>query len=211
MELELAVTGASVVAPFVLRACGPRRTAPGGFDLCGSGQGSVVQPSLRTRLRWRLQELRDANDAKVIAGLLLLLALTFGGFFAARTVARASADPRAATRMVTLRQNVRVGGQGRAVTRWRLRRLYSQAQTLMRTQTIQTPGGIRLVTHPVIRYRVVYRKGLVTRPGETRTVTRQVTDSRVVTVTRQVTMVATTTVVSTKTDTLPITITVTVP
>lgn len=62
---------------------------------------------------------------------------------------------------------------------------------------------------PVTRFRVVYRKQLVTRPGEMRTVTRQVTDSRVVT--RQVTVVAATTVVSTKTDTLPITITVTVP
>lgn len=57
-----------------------------------------MQPSLRTRLRWRLQELRDLDDAKGIAGLLLLLALTFGGFLAARTVARASADARAATR-----------------------------------------------------------------------------------------------------------------
>ena len=147
------------------------------------------------------------DDAKVIAGLLLLLALTFGGFLAARTVARASTGPRAATRMVTLPQKVRVDGH--VVTRTRLRRLYSQAQTVLRTQTIETPQGIRLVTHPVTRYRVVYRKDLVTRPGETRTVTRQVTDSRVVT--RQVTVVATTTVVSTKTDTLPITITVTVP
>jgi hypothetical protein len=170
-----------------------------------------MQPTLRTRLRWRLQELLDADDAKVIAGLLLLLLLTFGGFLAARTVARASSDPRAATRIVTLRQKVRVGGPGHVVTRSRLRRLYSQAQTVMRTQTIQTPQGIRLVTRPVTRYRVVYRRDLVTRPAETRTVTRPVTDSRVVTVTRRVTMVATTTVVSTKTDTLPITITVTVP
>jgi hypothetical protein len=74
----------------------------------------AVQPSLRTRLRWRLQELRDVDDAKAIAGAI-------------------------------------------------------------------------------------------------RTVTRQVTDSRLVTVTRQVTAVATTTVVSVKTETLPITVTVTVP
>src|SRR5437867_4890240 len=72
--------------------------APRGFNLCGSGHRGAVQPSLRTRLRWRLHELRDTDDAKVIAGLLLILALTFGGFLAARTVARASADPRAATR-----------------------------------------------------------------------------------------------------------------
>ena len=168
-----------------------------------------MQPSLRTRLRWRLQELGDLDDSKAIAGLLLVLVLTFGGFLVARTVARASADPRAATRIVTLRQKVRAGGHGRVVTRERLRKLYSQAQTVMRMETIQTPGGVRVVTHPVVRARVVYRKDLVTRPGETRTVTREVTDSRVIT--RQVTMVATTTVVSTKTDTLPITIVVTAP
>ena len=81
----------------------------------------------------------------------------------------------------------------------------------MRTQTIRTPNGIRVVTRPLTRYRVVYRKQLVTRSGATRTVTNQVTDSRVVTVTRPVTVVATTTVVSTKTATVPITITVTVP
>ena len=50
----------------------------------------------------------------------------------------------------------------------------------MRTQTIQTPDGPRLITRPVTRFRVVYRKQLATGPGETRTVTRQVTDSRIV-------------------------------
>ena len=164
-----------------------------------------MQPSLRTRLRWWLQELRHIDDAKLIAGLLLIVALTFGGFLAARAVARTSAAPRVATRMVTVQQKVRVDGH--VVTRSRLRGLYSRAQTVLRTQTIQTPQGISLVTHPVTRYRVVYRKDLITGPAETRTVTRQVTDSRVVTVTRQ--LVVTTTVV--KTDTLPITITVTVP
>jgi hypothetical protein len=168
-----------------------------------------MRPSLRSRLRWRLEELRHLDDAKVIAGLLLVVALTIGGFFAARTVARASAEPRIATRMVTLQQKVRADGQ--VVTRSGLRKLYSQAQTVMRTQTIQTPQGIRLVTDPVTRYRVVYRRDLVTGPGETRTVTRQVTDSQLVTVTRQRTMYVTTTVVSTKTATLPITVTVTVP
>jgi hypothetical protein len=33
------------------------------------------------------------DDAKAIAGLVLIVALTVGGFLAARTVARASADP----------------------------------------------------------------------------------------------------------------------
>jgi hypothetical protein len=160
-----------------------------------------VEPSLLTRLRWRLEELRHVDDAKIIGGLLLIVALTLGGFLAARTIARTSAGSRSATRVVTVRQKVRVREHGHVETHWRVRRLYAQAQTVMRTQQIRTPKGVRLVT----RRLVVYRN----RP--TRTVTRQVTDSRVVTVTQQVTVVKTTTAVSTQTITLPITITVTVP
>lgn len=175
-----------------------------------------MQPSLRTRLRWRLEELRHLDDRKVIVGLLLFVALTFGGFFAARTVARASTS--AGTRVITVRQRVRLsGGHGHVVTHWRLRTISSQAQTMLsprvqtvlQTQTIQTPSGVRLVTRPVTHYRVVYRKQIVTAPGEPQTITRQRTDTRVVTVTHKVTVVATITVVSTKTD--PVSITVTAP
>jgi hypothetical protein len=168
-----------------------------------------MQPSLLTRLRWRLEELRHIDDTKIIGGLLAIVALILGGFFAARTVSRKSAAPRSSTRMVTIRQKVRVLRHGHVVTRWRVRRLASQALTVMRTQTFSTPTGVRLVTHPVTRDRVVYRKRSVTAPAQT--VTRQVTDSQVVTVTRRVTVVNTTTAVSTVTTTVPVTITVTVP
>jgi hypothetical protein len=120
---------------------------------------------------------------------------------------------------------------GRLVTRWRLRHVYARAETVMQTRTVQTPTGIRLVRRPVTRYQVVYRKHVTTVHGRTRTVlqpvtntktltsastqrvivTRQVTNTQVITVTQPMTVVATTTVVSTETDTLPITITVTVP
>jgi len=166
-----------------------------------------VRPSLLTRLRWRLDELRHVDDAKVISGLLVTVALIFGGFLAARAVSRASAGSRSATRMITVRQKVRVREHGHVVTHWRVRLLYAQAQTVMRTEKITTPNGVRLVTRPVSR--VVYRNRLVTRPAKT--VTNHVTNTRVVTVTRQVTVVDTTTVVSTQTVTFPTTITVTVP
>lgn len=158
-----------------------------------------MQPSLLTRLRWRLEELRHVDDAKVIGGLLLIAALTVGGFFAARTVVGPSAGSPSATRMVTVRHEVRVREHGHVLTRWHVRRLYAQAQTLMCTQKISTPHGVRLVTRPVTRYRVVYRSHLVTVPAKT------------VTVTRRVTAVETTTGVATKTVTLPVTITVTLP
>lgn len=178
-----------------------------------------------------MADLWDARDAKVALGLLVLAILLLGGFLAARTVARASTAASTGPKLhvVTLRRRVRVRVNGHVVTRWRLRKVYAKAQTVMQTQTIHTPHGIRVVTHPVTRYHVVYRKHVVRRNGKTRTVrqpvtnsrtqtstqlltvTRQVTNDRTVTVTQPVTVVATTTVVSTQTDTVPVTITVTLP
>lgn len=80
-----------------------------------------------------------------------------------------------------------------------------------RTQTIDTPYGVRPVMRPVTRDQVVSRQRLVTVPGQPRTVSRQVTDTKIVTVTHEVTVVATTTAVSTKTDPIPITVTVPLP
>ncbi len=192
-----------------------------------------MRPSLFTRLRWKLDELRDSPDWKGVAAVVLLAVLVLGGFIAARTVAQASPAPptQPAVRVVTMRQKVRVRVHGHLVTRWRLHKVYAKAQTVLETQTLHTPHGIRVVTHPVTRYQVVYRKHVVRRNGRTRTVlqpltttltrtstntqlvtvTRQVTNTRTVTVTQPVTVVDTTTVVSTETVTVPITITLTIP
>jgi hypothetical protein len=200
-----------------------------------------VNASLLTRIRWRLEDrlyslersLRHQEDAKVLVGVLVFAALVAGGFLAAKELARASSGSasQATVRPITVRQKVRVRIHGHVVTRWRVRKVLAQAQTVLETQTVHTPNGIRLVTHPVTRYRVVYRKHLVKVHGKTRTVlqpvhgktltdtrtltktstqfvtlTRQVTNQEFVTVTQPVTN----TVVSTETDTLPLTITVTV-
>jgi hypothetical protein len=188
---------------------------------------------LLTRIRWRLTDLWAEQDARVVVGLVVLALLAVGGVAAARAVARASSAPpaRAGVRVVTMRQKVRVRVHGHLVTRWRTRKVYARAQTVLQTQTINTPNGTRVVTHPVVRYRVAYRKRVVRVNGKTRTVmqpvtnaqtitntrtqvvtsTRQVTDRQVATVTQPVTVVATTTVVSTETDTIPITVTVSLP
>jgi hypothetical protein len=105
------------------------------------------------------------------------------------------------------------------VTRWRVRRVIAKAQTVLETETLRTPNGIRVVTHPVTRYRVVYRKHLVKVRGKTRTVLQPLTTTQtltktsteLVTVTHQVTQAVTTTVVTTETDTLPLTVTLPVP
>ena len=197
--------GAPSPAP---EAAGPCRR----LDPRQIGKRTTVQPSLRTRVRWRLEELRHPADAKLIVGVIAVAALSLGGFLVARATTRASAGSAAVTREVTLRQKVRVHEHGRLVTRWRVRRLYSQAQTVLRTQTISTPNGIRVVTRPVTRYRRIYRDRPAA-PARTVTVIRPgaaapVTVSNSVTVTQPVTVVETTTAVSTVTDTLPITVTV---
>ena len=188
------------------------------------------------RLRWRLADIGAAMNGRIlIGGLLLLIALVGGGFVAARAVAKAtdteSTGP--TVKIVTTREKVRVRVHGHVVTRWRTRKLYAKAQTVMQTETIHTPNGVRVVTHPVTRYHVVYRKHVITVNGKTRTVsepvtntqtltstktqvvsvTNHVTDTQTVTVTQPVTVVKTTTVVSTETQTqtVPVTVTVTVP
>jgi hypothetical protein len=195
------------VSPFAGRS-----TSLLGSMLGRAGKDKRVQPSLLTRLRWWLEELRHLDDTKLVGGLLLIAALAFGGFLAARVAARKSASRAStATQMVTVRQKVRVHRHGHVVTRWRVRRLSAEAQTVMSTQTISTPSGVRLVTHPVTRYRVVYRNRPVDVPAKTVTLTQQVTDSQIVTVTHRVTVVQTTTAMATVTQTVPVTITITVP
>lgn len=171
------------------------------LEVSHGGKTPGVEPPIRTRLRWRLEELRHLDDSKVIAGILVVAALTLGGFLAAR----ASASPK--TRVVTVRQRVRVRTQGHVITHWHPHRRSSPTQTVLRTQTIDSPS----LPRPVTRYQVVSRKRVVTVPGQPRTVSRRVTDTNVVTVTRRETVVVTTTAVSTKTDPVPITVTVRLP
>jgi hypothetical protein len=166
-----------------------------------------------TRLRWWLDDLRGGQDTKIVVGLVVLAVLVTGGFLAARAVADATsaAPTRSSVHLVTMRRTARV------------RTVAGEAHTVMQTQTIRTPNGVRVVRSPVTRYRVVYRKKVVRSHGRTRTVlhpvtnTRTSTNTQLVTVTRQLTrtqvLTATkpVTVVSTQTETqtVPLTITVT--
>lgn len=185
-----------------------------------------MKPNPFTRLRWWLDDVRG-QDTKIIVGLLVLAVLVTGGFLAARAVADASsgASTRSKVHIVTMRQKVRVRVHGHTVTRWRVRKVAAQAHTVLQTQTIHTPNGIRVVRRPVTRYQVVYRKKVVRSHGGTRTVrqavtntktntstqletvTRELTRTQTLTVTKPVTVVSTQTV----TQTVPLTITVTLP
>jgi hypothetical protein len=188
----------------------------------------AVEPVLL--LRWWLEDFFAAKRARLLGAVLVLAALILGGFAAAFTIARTTPSASGRTvRIVTLRQRVQTRTNGRIVTHWRLRKVYAQPQNVLETRTIRTPNGMRLVTHPVTRYRVAYRKEVVTAHGQTQTVVRPVTNAetltrtvtsqvantqlvtQVVTVTHPVTVGVTTTVVSTKTVPLPITVTITIP
>lgn len=180
------------------------------------------------RFRWWFDDIRaaidDSSDAKLVGVLLLVVLLAGGGYFVADRVSQAGAGTGKSSsahlvRLVTtVREPVKVRVHGNTVIRWRVRRkvIQAHAQTVMQTQTVQTPGGTKVITRPV----VTYRKKVVRAAGKKSTVvvSQTITDSRtrtvsrtetdVQTVTRPVTVVRT--VVSTVT--LPgTTVTVTLP
>ena len=174
------------------------------------------------RLRWWLEDhvfepgRTDAKALAVVAGVALLV---LGGFAARQVVrAQASTSPQRLVRITTtVHRLVKLQRNGRTILQWRVRRrvLYAQAQTVLQTKTIRTPNGTRVVTRPVTRYRVVYRKRVVTVSGKTQTVRTPVTQTATVRVTQPVTVTqvktatlhATTTVIQTKTTTVITTVT----
>jgi hypothetical protein len=190
------------------------------------------------RLRWWLTDIRDAvehsSDAKFVGGLVLVAVLAGGGFMAAHAVSRTGAANGALphqTRLVTVREPRKMFIHGHTVVRWHAGRrvIETQANTVMQTETVQTPSGTKVVTRPLTRLQVVYRKKVVTKHGKASTVvvpqtvtdlhtnTLASTETRVQTVTQPMTVVQTRTLVSTVTAptttvTLPgTTVTVTVP
>jgi hypothetical protein len=175
-----------------------------------------------SRLRWWLEDhvLETSRaDAKVLAVLAGMALLVLGGVAARQVVrAQASTSPQRLVRLTTtVRQQVRVRRHGRTTIQWRVRHrvLYAQAQTVLQTATIHTPTGTRVVTRPVTRYHVIYRKRVVTVRGRTQRVRTPVTQTDTVRVTqpvtatdvRTITLHSTTTVVKTQTTTVITTVT----
>lgn len=186
------------------------------------------------RFKWWVADRRDAirgsSDAKLVLALGLVAVLGAGGYIAAGKISQAGAGTTGSSDLVrlvrTVRQPVTVRIHGRKVVRWRVRRevVQARAQTVLQTRTVQTPGGTKVVTRPV----VTYRKEVVRVRGKPRTVVvaKTVTNSQtstvlqtstvsrtqtdVQTVTQPVTVVQTQTVTSTVTEPA-VTVTVTVP
>jgi hypothetical protein len=159
------------------------------------------------RLRWwshcLIGWLRYSTDARIAGGTLLAFGLAVGGFALAKTAASSSASTGNNLVRITTRLPVTETVHGRQVVRYRRKVVYARASTSYQTQTIHTPTGTKVVTHPVTHYHVVYRKKVITRNGKTRTVLQPVTTTSQLTNTDLVT----TTVVSNRTVTDQVTVT----
>jgi len=86
-----------------------------------------------------------------------------------------------------------------------VKRIFAEPVTVLRTSTVRTPGGTQVVTEPVVRYRQVVRRQVVTVDGKVRTVVRPVTNTQMLTDTQLLTVtnerVETATVVQNRTQT----------
>jgi hypothetical protein len=160
--------------------------------------------------RWWVRD-RLSGPASAVAALVLVV-LGLGGFLLARDVGRAQpvADRYTVLTRTTTRL-VKVKEQGRVVTRRVpvVRTLPARAVTVLATETVKTPGGVSVVTRPVVRYRRVY----VTRTvgGKRVTVVKPSTRTRAYTVTRNrvqtevQTQVETQMQTQSRTETVPVT------
>ena len=166
------------------------------------------------RIRWWLTGVRDAvegsSDATFVGAFALIALLAAGGYIAAEKVSQAGAgtgtSPHPVRIVTTVREPVKMRIHGRTVIRWRVRRkvVQAQAQTVMQTETVKTPTGTKVISRPVVRYRVAYRQKVVTRNGKTRTVDVPLT------VTASQTSTVTRTQMGVQTVTQPVTVTQTV-
>jgi hypothetical protein len=145
---------------------------------------------------------------------ILIGALGLGGYAAVVAMGAGSATSDTYVALTTtVTRNVKVRVHGRTMVKRIpvVKRVYAKPTTVMETRTIQTPGGAKVVTRPVVRYRVVYRKKVVLVHGKPVTVRQSVTDTRMLTdtVTNVVTNEHTSTVVNERTNTVSQTQTVT--
>ena len=110
---------------------------------------------------------------------LLLALLLTGGWFAASRLSPAAAGSNVYTLETTLNKTVTVRQGGKLVRRvvHVVKRVRLRPETVFRTDTtfgtkfVTTPGGVRVVRQPVVKYVPRVRTHIVTVGGKTRTVT----------------------------------------
>jgi hypothetical protein len=141
----------------------------------------------------------------VVAG---LAALFVGGAFTVQALGGSSNSAADAYVPVakTVMRRVKVIEHGRTIYKRVpvVKRIYAKPVTVEATRTVQTPGGVRVVTHPVVRYQPVYRRRIIHVNGKPVTVSQVVTDTKMLTNTQMLTVTNehTNTVVQSQTQTV---------
>ena len=69
-----------------------------------------------------------------------------------------------------------------------IKHIYAKPVTVKQTRTVQTPGGTKVVTEAVVRYKPVYRRKVVLVHGKPVTVNQIVTNTRMLTDTQLLTV-----------------------
>jgi hypothetical protein len=147
-------------------------------------------------------------EAALTLFIVLLTCAGVGGFFA--YLATDANPPAKAQRYVALKTTVtkvvRTREHGKVVLKRVavVRRVFAKPVQVVETQTIQTPGGTKVVTRAVTRYQPVYRRKVITVHGKPVTVSQVVTDTRMLTDTQLLTTtnVVTSTVVNERSSTV---------
>jgi len=167
-----------------------------------------LDPAWYRYLRYRLRP--DRAFLLAIAG---LAALFVGGVFAMQALGGSSNSSTEAYVPVvkTVMRRVKVVEHGKTIYKRVpvVKRVYAKPVTVQETHTVQTPGGVKVVTHPVVRYQPVYRQRVIRVNGKTVTVNQVVTNTKMLTDTQMQTVVNehTNTVVQNQTQTVNQTVT----
>ena len=136
---------------------------------------------LRTRYPERLLFLLPA----------VLALLAWAGYAAVNAMGSSSPAADSYVRLdTTVIRTVKVREHGKVVIKRipEIKHIFAKPTTVMQTRTVQTPGGTKVVTEAVVRYKSVYRRKVVLVHGKPVTVNQIVTNTRMLTDTQMLTV-----------------------
>ena len=136
--------------------------------------------------------LRTRYPERLLVLLPVLLALLgWAGYAAVNAMGSSKPAAESYVRLdTTVIRTVKVREHGKVVIKRipEIKHIYAKPTTVMETRTIQTPGGTKVVTRPVVRYKPVYRRKVVLVHGKAVTVNQIVTNTRMLTDTQLLTV-----------------------
>src|SRR5262249_39107938 len=135
----------------------------------------------------------------------LLAVLAFAGYAAVSAMGSSSRSAESYVRLdTTVIRTVQVRQHGKVVIKRIpvVEHIYAKPTTVMETRTVKTPGGTKIVTEAVVRYRPVYRRKVVFVHGKPVTVNQIVTNTQMLTDTQLLTVTNEHTVVNAHTSTV---------